>query len=124
MTGNASEILKLDEERRAALIAGDFATLDRLLADDLVHVHGTGLPDGKAHYFQDLRETFEFVEITRGKTDVRFYGDAAILTGPMVHKVRLKSTGDIVTMAAFGIQIWERRTGGWKQVFYQATPVK
>ena len=124
MTGDVAEILKRDEERRTALIAGDFDTLDRLLADDLVHVHGTGLPDGKAHYFQDLRETFEFVEITRDEPVIRLYGDAAVITGPMIHKVRLKANGNIVTMAAFGIQIWERRAGGWQQVFYQATPVK
>ena len=120
----AAEILKLDEERRTALIAGDFDTLDRLLVDDLVHVHGTGLPDGKAHYFRDLRESFEFVEITRDEPEIRLYGDAAVVTGPMIHKVRLKSTGAIVTMAAFGIQIWEHRADDWKLVFYQATPVK
>jgi ketosteroid isomerase-like protein len=120
----AAEILALDEQRRAALIAGDFATLDRLLADDLVHVHGTGLPDCKAHYLQDLRETFEFVAISRGETQVRVYGDAAIVTGPMLHKVRLKTDGKLVEMAAYGTQIWERRSDGWKLVFYQATPVK
>jgi ketosteroid isomerase-like protein len=119
-----AEILKLDEARRAALIAGDFATLDRLLADDLVHVHGTGLPAGKAHYFQDLREGYEFVAITRGETHVRLYGAAAIVTGPMLHKVRLKADGKLVEMAAYGTQIWERRAEGWKLVFYQATPVK
>jgi len=120
----AAEILRLDEARRAALIAGDLATLDRLLADDLVHVHGTGLPDGKAHYFQDLRETFEFVEIRRGETEVRLYGEAAVVTGPMVHKVRLRADGSMVEMAAYGIQIWECRAPGWQLVFYQATPVK
>ncbi|HLG89353.1 MAG TPA: nuclear transport factor 2 family protein [Alphaproteobacteria bacterium] len=120
----AAEILRLDEQRRAALIAGDFATLDRLLADDLVHVHGTGLPDGKAHYFRDLRESFEFVAITRGETRVRLHGEAAIVTGPMIHKVRLKADGKLVEMAAYGTQIWERRSDGWRLVFYQATPVK
>ena len=119
-----AEILKLDEARREALVAGDFATLDRLLADDLVHVHGTGLPDGKAHYLRDLRETFAFVEISRGETQVRLYGEAAMMTGPMHHKVRLKADGKLIEMAAYGTQIWECRSDGWKLVFYQATPVK
>ena len=117
-------LLKLEEARRAALVAADFDALDRLLADDLVHVHGTGIPGGKAHYFEDIRNRFSFVEITRGEPEIRFLGDAALMTGPMLHKVRLKATGDIVTMAAFGTQIWVPAGGGWKQIFYQATPIK
>ena len=119
-----AEILAVDAQRRAALIACDLPVLDRLFADDMIHIHSTGYAGGKAAYLHDLQTIFEFIEIDRHDLEVRFLGDVALLTGPMTHRVRLRSNGDIVIVDAFGSQIWVPCEGGWKQVFYQATVVK
>ena len=119
-----AQILEVDAQRRAALIACDFVVLDRLFADDMQHVHSTGREGGKDEYLHDLRTVFEFLEIERSNMKVRLFGDAALLTGGMKHRVRLRDTGDIVVIEAFGTQIWIPAGNGWQQIFYQATPLK
>jgi len=117
------QIIALDEARRAAMIAEDFAVLDRLLADDLVHVHAAGNADTKAQYLKMIADFCAFTAIERGPITVRFYGDTAVMTGPMTHTVRIKPTGAVRTMAAFGSQVWARRGDSWQQVLYQATEI-
>jgi ketosteroid isomerase-like protein len=117
------KIVELDEERRAALIAEDFAVLDRLLADDLVHIHAAGDADTKQQYFKLIAEFCAFLAIERGPMNVRFYGDTAVVTGPMTHTVRIKPTGAVRTMAAFGTQVWAPHGDSWRQVLYQASEI-
>jgi ketosteroid isomerase-like protein len=119
----AAQIIALDEERRAAMIAEDFVALDRLLADDLVHVHAAGNADTKAQYLKMIADFCGFEAIERGPMTVRFYGDTAILTGPMSHTVRIKPTGVVRTMDAFGTQVWAPNGDSWRQVLYQATEI-
>src|ERR1700742_4424960 len=89
------KIMALDEARRAAMIAEDFAALDRLLADDLVPVHADGHADTKAQYLRMIADFCGFEAIERGPVTVRFYGDTAVMTGPMIHTVRIKPTGAV-----------------------------
>jgi ketosteroid isomerase-like protein len=118
-----AKIIALDEERRAAMIAEDFAVLDALLADDLVHIHAAGDADTKQQYFKLIAEFCAFVAIERGPMNVRFYGDTAVVTGPMTHTVRIKPTGAVRTMKAFGTQVWAPHGDSWRQVLYQATEI-
>jgi ketosteroid isomerase-like protein len=118
-----AKIIALDEQRRAAMIAADFATLDRLLADDLVHIHAGGNADTKQQYFRLIEDLCAFVAIERGPMNIRFYGDTAVVTGAMTHTVRIKSTGAIRTMDAFGTQVWAPDGDSWRQVLYQATEI-
>ena len=116
-------IIALDEERRAAMIAEDFAALDRLLADELIHVHAAGNADTKAQYLKMIADFCGFEAIERGPMTVRFYGDTALVTGSMTHTVRIKPTGAVRTMAAFGTQVWAPHGDSWRQVLYQATEI-
>jgi ketosteroid isomerase-like protein len=118
-----AKIVALDEQRRAAMIAADFATLDRLLADDLVHIHAGGNADTKQQYFRLIEDLCAFVAIERGPMKIRFYGDTAVVTGAMTHTVRIKPTGAIRTMDAFGTQVWAPDGDSWRQVLYQATEI-
>ena len=118
-----AKIIALDERRRAAMIAEDFAALDRLLADDLVHVHAAGNADTKTQYLKMIADFCGFEAIERGPMTVRFYGDTAVLTGLMTHTVRIKPTGAVRTMAALGTQVWAPHGDSWRQVLYQATEI-
>ncbi len=44
-----------DERRTAAMVAGDLATLDELIAEDCRYVHSTGVNDTKAGYLASNR---------------------------------------------------------------------
>jgi ketosteroid isomerase-like protein len=117
------QLLEQEQRRQAALVAGDFVALDRILADDLIHVHGGGNVDNKAQYFQLLKTLFTFVAIERRNPQIRLLGDTALMTGEMAQTVRLNATGEIKTIRAFGTQVWTRRDGEWRQVLYQATEI-
>lgn len=119
----AAQILELEERRRAALIAADIATLGRLLADDLIHIHASGNADTKLQYFALVKNMCEFMVIERPEIAIRFHGDVAIMTGPMQHTVRVKATREIRTMDAFGTQIWAPHGDTWQLVLYQATEI-
>jgi ketosteroid isomerase-like protein len=119
----APRIIALDEQRRAAMIAEDFVALDRLLADELIHVHAAGNADTKAQYLKMIADFCGFEAIERGPMTVRFYGDTAIVTGPMTHTVRIKPTGATRTMEAFGTQVWAPHGDSWRQVLYQVTEI-
>ncbi len=118
-----AQLLVRETARQAALIAADFDALDRILADDLIHVHGGGNVDSKAQYFNLLKTLFTFVAIEREKPDIRFLGDAALMTGEMTQTVRLNADGETKTIRAFGTQVWTMRGGAWRQVLYQATEI-
>ena len=119
----AAKVIALDEARRAAMIAEDFVALDRLLADDLIHVHAAGNADTKARYLKMIANFCAFTAIERGPISVRFYGDTAVMTGLMTHTVRIKPTGAVRTMEAFGTQVWAPYGHSWRQVLYQATEI-
>ena len=118
-----AQVIAREKARQMALIAADFRALDQILADDLIHVHGGGNVDSKAQYFDLLKTLFTFTAIERAAPDIRFLGDAALMTGEMTQTVRLTVSGEVKTIRAFGTQIWAMRGGEWRQMLYQATEI-
>ena len=53
-TETIAHIAHLDRERVAALLAKDTPALNRLLDDELVYVHSTGVADSKQSYLEGL----------------------------------------------------------------------
>ena len=45
---DSNAILEIERRRRAALVAVDLDELERLFAEDLIHVHSTGMTHTKA----------------------------------------------------------------------------
>src|SRR3989454_8957396 len=54
-TGVAAEVLSADDRRFEAMRKGDWAALDRALADDLTYVHSTARLETKAEHIANLR---------------------------------------------------------------------
>ena len=48
------EIIELENQRIAAMIAGDEATLDAVLADDLIYTHSTARVETKAEFIGNV----------------------------------------------------------------------
>ena len=47
MAGNAEKIIELDRQRMAAMAGKDVATLNRIIADDLIYTHSSARIDTK-----------------------------------------------------------------------------
>ncbi len=57
---------QLEEQRYAAMLAGDVATLERLLDDALTYTHSNGVVDTKASYIAGVRDkVWEYKAISR-----------------------------------------------------------
>lgn len=108
------DILACEESRRQALLDEDWEQFAALLADDVVHVHGTGLVHTKANLLAYNREVIQFTKIQRGPLQIRQIGnDCAIMTGPMTSVLRLRNTEKVVESEMFLTQVWVRDELSW-----------
>lgn len=118
------ELLQRERERRDALVADDVERFASLLADDLVHVHTTGIVHGKPELLQHTGGFLRFREILRGPLLIRSLGtDAGVMTGPMTNIVQRRDREDRVTVEAHVTQVWVRRDGDWRITSFHATRV-
>lgn len=108
-------IRALENRRIAALVSADLAVLDGLLADDLVHVHGTGKIDDKEEYLRGVAGKYKFHAIRRGDLNIRVFGDLAIVTGRLSQTVSLQGDDRLIDVDAIVTQTWIRDKDDWKQ---------
>ena len=121
----ARTLIALEAARRDALVGDDMVRLAELVADDVVHVHTTGIVHGKAELLDHAGRFLQFVEVKRGPLRVRPLGaDAAVMTGPMTNIVRRRGHDEQVEVNAFVTQVWARRDGRWQIVSFHAVRVQ
>ena len=76
------EIIELENQRIAAMIAGDEATLDAVLADDLIYTHSSARVETKAEFIGNVTSgRTRYISFERDDVNVQNYGDTAIVTG-------------------------------------------
>jgi ketosteroid isomerase-like protein len=118
-----SPAANLDEERTEAMVKGDLAALDRLLADDLSYVHSSTKVDTKASFIENLRSgASKYKAFQREEANTRVFGDSAVNTG--VATVSVENQGQ--APATFKIRytdVWVNRGGKWQMVAWQSTRV-
>src|SRR5918993_2502875 len=74
-----------EAQRIQALLAADFATVDRLLADELTYTHSNAKREHKAAYLEPfLSGRTRYQRLEPSEMSVRVYGETAILTGRML----------------------------------------
>jgi hypothetical protein len=115
------EILEREATRGHALVERDFDTLERLLADDLLHIHSTGVVHDKAAYLDYVRGPLAFLSVERQDLKVTMLGDAAVMTGTMSNVMRPPGPAAPVTVDSHVVQIWIPGSAGWQLAVFQAT---
>jgi uncharacterized protein (TIGR02246 family) len=116
------ELLKAERSRRDALVADDMAAFALLIADDVTHVHTTGIVHGKAELLGHAGGFLRFIDIERRDLRVRVIDeDHAVMTGGMTNIVARRGHDERVEVNAFVTQVWERRDGRWQIINFQAT---
>jgi len=119
-----NEIKRLETERGRALVQADWTALASLLADDLVHVHTSGVTDDKTNYLAAVSTKLEFLKVERVSLKVRCYSEIAIATGVVTQSVRVKGPGTVVDIRMATTQVWVLREGRWLQNTFQATRIE
>ena len=109
------EIEQLEKIRCDALTSGNVAALGALLADDLIHIHGSGTIDDKAAYLKGVENKYKFHRIERGDLTIRVYGNVVVVNGPLNQTVSVNGIDKLNQIKAVTTQTWVRGKGGWKQ---------
>ena len=77
---SAEAIRELEEQRYAAMLAGDVATLEELLDDALTYTHSSGVVDTKASYIAGVRDkVWEYKTIARENERVVIRGGCGLV---------------------------------------------
>jgi ketosteroid isomerase-like protein len=115
------EILAADARRFAAMVQGDQAALDGLLADDLTYTHSSGQLETKAQFLESLRSgKLRYLSVQPSDQAVRLYGDTAVVTGRA--EVKVSSQGrDAAALSLRFTEVWVKSGGAWKLTAWQST---
>ncbi len=78
--GTEEDVLKVENDWAASVVAGHFDHVASLLDDSLIYAHSTGSIESKDVYLGKLRSGAQkYTAITHEKTTVRLHGDAAVV---------------------------------------------
>jgi hypothetical protein len=114
------EILALEQRRHAALLDCDVDALGALFADDLTHVHTSGVVHTKQALLDYLKTRVRFLSIERHGVEIRVYENVAVMTGAMTSRMRDPQTGELATLHAFVTQVLRRLEGHWRFCAFHA----
>lgn len=115
-----------EHARCRSLMSEDFASLNELLSDQLMHIHTRGKVDGKPQYLRFAQDVAKVVSLTRGPLAVRqLADDVAVMTGLQTNLSCGRSAatrGVVTTTEAQVVQIWAREAdGAWRIQLFQGT---
>ncbi len=116
------QVLQAEKDRFAAMIKGDRAALEKLLADDLTYTHSSALFETKEQFIKSVTSgNIDYVSIVPSESDwkVRVNGNTAIVNG--VAAVNVIDTGKDLKIKIRYTTIHTNRGGTWQLQAWQAT---
>jgi uncharacterized protein (TIGR02246 family) len=122
----SDEVLHAEQSRTTALIAGDFDTLNKVMADDVTYVHASGQHDTKQTYLAALHSgVLSYQSWTAQEIHVRMLGPGvAVLNGIYnVHAMDHRVGNDEIIIDIHFLTVYVRRDNRWQQVAWQSTRV-
>jgi hypothetical protein len=120
MADNAQMIIDLDRKRMQAMADTDIATLNTLLADDLIYTHSSARLDTKQSLIGNMQSgatVYNAVEASDVKA--QDLGNAVVLTG--VARIRVTSGGNPNAFAVRFTDVYANKSGKWQMVTWQST---
>jgi ketosteroid isomerase-like protein len=107
------------ERLRAAMLAGDGATLKTLVADDLTYGHSSGLLEDRKAFLTNLDGTSSFESLVLSNQTITIVGDNAIVRHIFDSENNLPDGR--TSRAHVGVlQVWNKQATGWRLLARQA----
>ena len=120
MANNADTVIELDRKRMQAMSDKDLATLDSLLADDLIYTHSSARVDSKQSLIANMKSgATVYSSIEPSEVKAQDLGDAVVLTG--VAWIKVASQGKQLDFGVRFTDAYARRGGRWQMVAWQST---
>jgi len=120
--GPADGAVAAQKERMDAMVRGDVDALARLLPDDFVYTHASGVRDTKDSLIASIKSgRLKYKKLDPGTPKTRVFGDTAVLTGV----ANVQAVSATVEAAPFDIlytDVYVKRPDGhWQCVAWQST---
>ena len=103
-----------------ALVAGDVATLERVMASDVTYGHASGKTDTKRTYIERIQsgaQQYKSFQYDPGAT-VRIYGDTALVNA--VAQVASVTDGKPNALHMRFLHVYVKKDGQWMLVAHQS----
>ncbi|MGP8246955.1 MAG: nuclear transport factor 2 family protein [Bryobacteraceae bacterium] len=120
--GQDADIRAAEKTWSKAILAKDTSTLEKLLADDLIYAHSTGIVDTKSTYLAKIAggglkyEAVDFESMT-----VKPYGDTAVMFAHM--RIRGINQNGPFNDRLLMMHVWRKSGKDWQLVAHQTTKV-
>ena len=118
-----TEVTLAEQQRCAAMIAGDPAALAGVLEDRLQFHHATGAVDDKVAFLAKMaagRIIYQDIVWSEEKVTA-LAADSAMMTGRMTTDVRVEGTAKQLNNRV--MTVWSREHGAWRLLAFQSTPI-
>jgi ketosteroid isomerase-like protein len=118
-----ASILALDKQWSDAIVKSDTATLEKLLADDLVYAHATGILDTKKSYIAKIKERRQvYKSFEQHNPQVNIYKDSAV-TFSYVRVTGTNQAGAFDDKLML-IHFWVKQNNAWRLAGHQTTKIE
>jgi len=118
--GDVTEIERFEDMRYTAMLHKDLTTLNRLLHDNMIHVHSTGNQHTKADYLKGLEEgQFVYRQIDRSHQEVLLQGPVALVFNHLFLRLTLMGKNIELHNRALTVLVLEK--GSWQMLAMQST---
>lgn len=115
------EILGLEDQRLAAMVARDFGALEKLVHEDLLYTHSSGITDTKASWLESMKAgKTKYKSASTSDRQVRFFGEVALVRGKAA--IEAEINGQPRSLKLFFLNAWTRTPQGWKFAAWQSCP--
>jgi hypothetical protein len=120
--GVEKEIRDLEALRFHAMEKADIETLDRIISDDLIYTHSSGLRQSKFDVIGVLGSTeMKYESITPYDVRVRIYNGTAIVAGRAT--INIKAHGERESFEICYLDVHVKQEGRWQMVAWQSSRV-
>jgi hypothetical protein len=120
VANNSDTVIELDRKRMQAMSDKDLATLDELLADDLIYTHSSARVDSKQSLIANMKSgATVYSSIEPSEVKAQDLGDAVVLTG--VAWIKVASQGKRLDFGVRFTDAYAKRGGRWQMVAWQST---
>jgi ketosteroid isomerase-like protein len=120
MSTNGQMIIELDRKRMQAMADKDIATLEEVIADDLIYTHSSARLDTKASLIGNMKSgSTVYSSVVPSDVKAQDLGDAVVLTG--IAQIKVNSGGKAMAFGVRFTDVYAKRNGKWQMVVWQST---
>jgi ketosteroid isomerase-like protein len=120
MAGNAEKIIELDKKRMTAMAQKDIATLNDIIAEDLVYTHSSARLDTKKSLIGNMESgSTVYTSVVPSDVKAQDLGDTVVLTGSC--RISVQSGGNAMNFGVRFTDVYANRGGKWQMVTWQST---